>query len=101
MFIRLLALSVLAASCASAKPNASKPFVDRLEYIGVVLDRADYYTWGTSVVKGKFGKYHLYACQWNTRHGFGAWSRESEVNYFVGKNPEGPYSFVKTIVSDN
>ena len=99
MFMRLLVLAVLTVSCASAKSNASKPFVDRLEYVGVVLDRADYYTWGTSVVKGKDGKYHLYACQWNTRHGFGAWSRESEVNYFVGKKPEGPYSFVKTIVS--
>ncbi|QOD60432.1 glycoside hydrolase family protein [Polaribacter haliotis] len=86
-------------STEESLPSVSREFVNNLEYLGVVLDRPDYYTWGTSVVQGEDGKFHMFACQWNTKHGFSAWSVESEVNYFKADKPEGPYQFVKTILS--
>lgn len=82
----------------------SKEFMDRLEYIGVVLDCEEWHTWGTSVVQGDDGLFHLYACQFPVNHdlrrwGFWKWDEESVVNYYTAPGPEGPYTFVKTIVS--
>ncbi len=86
-------------STEESLPSVSREFVDNLEYLGVILDRPNYHTWGTSVVQSEDGKFHMYACQWKIKHKFSAWSTESEVNYFKADNPEGPYQFVKTILS--
>ncbi len=86
-------------STEQSLPAVSREFINNLEYLGVILDRPNYYTWGTSVVQGEDGKFHMYACQWHTKHKFSAWSVESEVNYFKADQPEGPYQFIKTILS--
>lgn len=85
--------------CGFAQSSPPRDFIDSLDYLGVVLDREGYHTWGTSVVQGDDGKFHMYACQWSVEHGFGKWHKESMVNYFIADKPEGPYTFVKTIVS--
>ena len=86
------------ATDTAIPPRISREFIDRLEYLGVILDRPGYHTWGTSVVQGDDGKFHMYACQWSTEYGYAAWNVESEVNYFIAENPEGPYTFIKNII---
>lgn len=94
----ILALAGLLTGNCPAADEVSREFIDRLEYLGVILDAEEYHTWGTSVVQGDDGKFHMYACQWPTKFGFGQWHKESMVNYYTAEKPEGPYTFVKTIV---
>ena len=83
--------------------NASREFIDNLEYVGVVLDCEGLHTWGTSVVQGNDGLFHLYACQWPVNNSFRAWGfykwdQESLVNYYTSTSPKGPYRFINTVI---
>jgi len=78
-------------------------FIDRLEYIGPVLDSEGLHTWGSSAVKGDDNLYHLFACQWPVneklrRWGFYKWDEESVVNRYTSPNPSGPYTFIETVI---
>jgi len=53
----------------------------------------DYWIWGSSVIKGEDGKYHMFADRWSKDLGFGAWVTNSEVVHAVSDTPEGPYQF--------
>lgn len=91
----LLVSTLALVGDVSANESVSRDFIDRLEHLGVVLDSEGYHTWGTSVVQGDDGKFHMYACQWPTKFKFSSWSKESIVNYYTAQKPEGPYQFEK------
>jgi hypothetical protein len=79
-------------SCRTAKPEA---FIDRLlpAPIGGGFAMDDYWVWGSSVIKGRDGKYHMFADRWAKDLGFGAWVTNSEVVHAISDTPEGPYVF--------
>jgi hypothetical protein len=52
-----------------------------------------YWVWGSSVIKGEDGKYHMFADRWKKELGFHAWVTNSEVVHAVSDRPEGPYTF--------
>lgn len=88
-----LALTVLPLSCKVAKPEA---FIDKLLPApvgggGFAMD--DYWIWGSSVIKGEDGKYHMFADRWAKDLGFGAWVTNSEVVHAISDTPAGPYVF--------
>jgi hypothetical protein len=58
----------------------------------------DYWVWGSSVIKGEDGKYHMFASRWPKWAGFGAWVTNSEVVRAVSDTPEGPYEFVEVVL---
>ncbi len=71
-------------------------FIDKLlpAPVGGGFSMDDYWIWGSSVIKGPDGKYHMFADRWAKELGFHAWVTNSEVVHAVSDTPEGPYSFV-------
>ncbi|PIB34897.1 glycosyl hydrolase family 43 [Reichenbachiella sp. 5M10] len=58
------------------------------------LQMEDYWVWGSSVVKGKDGQYHMYASRWPKFLPFHpGWMIRSEIVHAVSDTPEGPYRF--------
>lgn len=54
----------------------------------------DFWVWGSSVIKGEDGKYHMYASRWSGFLPFHpGWMIDSEIVHAVSENPEGPYEF--------
>lgn len=53
-----------------------------------------YWVWGSSVLRGEDGLYHMYVSRWPRRLPFHpGWMVASEIVHAVSKNPEGPYQF--------
>ncbi len=84
----------------SAGIREQKPFIDRLQAApvngGFSMD--DYWVWGSSVIKGEDGKYHMFASRWSKEVGFGNWVTNSEVVRAVSASPEGPYTYEETVL---
>jgi hypothetical protein len=55
----------------------------------------DYWVWGSAVIKGDDGKYHMYVSRWPKFLPFHpGWLVASEIVHAVSDTPEGPYVFV-------
>ncbi|MCH8525186.1 MAG: glycoside hydrolase family protein, partial [Balneolales bacterium] len=55
----------------------------------------DYWVWGSSVIKGDDGKYHMYVSRWPKFLPFHpGWMVASEIVHAISDTPEGPYEFV-------
>lgn len=53
-----------------------------------------YWVWGSSVVKGNDGQYHMFASRWSKDVTFHpGWMIQSEIVHATSINPEGPYTF--------
>lgn len=62
--------------------------------VGGGLEMEDYWVWGSSVIKGEDGKYHMYASRWPKYLKFHpGWMIASEIVHAVSNTPEGPYEF--------
>ncbi|MCT4587155.1 MAG: glycoside hydrolase family protein [Carboxylicivirga sp.] len=57
----------------------------------------DYWIWGSSVIKGEDGHYHMFASRWSKKYGFGNWVTNSQIVRAVSKTPEGPYDFQEVV----
>ncbi len=58
----------------------------------------EYYNWGSSIIKGKDGKYHLFYARWPRKYSFYAWLPLSEIAHAVSGRPEGPYVYKETVL---
>lgn len=97
-FIKQLALGTLAVSQSNkifANNNISGAFIDKLlpAPVGAGFEMEDYWIWGSSVIKGNDGKYHMFADRWEKAIGFQGWVSNSQVVHAVSDTPEGPYQF--------
>ena len=68
-FIKKAALGAIAASSMPqllSAQNSSDSFIDKLlpAPIGGGFQMEDYWIWGSSVIKGEDGKYHMFADRW-------------------------------------
>jgi hypothetical protein len=55
----------------------------------------NYWVWGSSVIRGDDGNYHMYASRWPKYLPFHpAWMIASEIVHAISSTPEGPYTFV-------
>jgi len=57
-----------------------------------------YYNWGTSIIKDKKGKYHLFYSRWKKEYGFTGWLTHSEIAHAISKSPSGPWKFKETVL---
>jgi len=67
-----------------------------------VLDIPGYFVWGGSVVKGRYGKYHMFFSRWiagpeHPQFGDG-WLINSEICYAVSDQPDRNFRFVKVVL---
>ena len=85
---------------ASAKPAGDVAFIDRILPApkGGGYQDPDYWVWGSSVIQGEDGKYHMFASRWLKKLGFGKWVTNSEVVHAVADTPIGPYKTVKVVL---
>lgn len=63
--------------------------------VGGGYEDPDYWVWGSSVMQGNDGKYHMFVSRWPKAFPFHpGWMVKSEVAHCVSDTPEGPYRFV-------
>ncbi|MEM6379363.1 MAG: glycoside hydrolase family protein [Bacteroidota bacterium] len=61
-----------------------------------LLKDADYYNWGSSIIKGEDGKYHLFYSRW--LEDFSAWLTFSEIAHAISDSPNGPWRYKETVL---
>jgi len=93
-----MALSSTHIACSP--PQAEEAFIDRLlpAPVGGGFEMEEYWVWGSSVVKGEDGLYHMFASRWAKEIGFGKWVSNSEIVRAVSPTPEGPYEFQEVVL---
>jgi len=58
------------------------------------FEQKDYWVWGSSVVEGDDGLFHMFVSRWPKTLPFHpGWMVASEVIHAVSSTPEGPYEF--------
>lgn len=76
--------------------NAQNLIQDKLKEapVGGGFAMEGYWVWGSSVIKGEDGMYHMYASRWPSYLPFHpGWMIGSEIAHAVSDKPEGPYQF--------
>lgn len=76
--------------------SAQNSILDNLQEAPVNggLQMEDYWVWGSSVIKGNDGIYHMYASRWLKKLPFHpGWMVASEIVHATSNTPEGPYEF--------
>lgn len=93
----LFVLISLCVSCQSSEPEKwSNDIYQRIGIapVGGGLAMDDYWVWGSSVLKGDDGLYHMYASRWPNNLPFHpGWMVASEVVHATATTPEGPYTY--------
>ncbi|MEK9604587.1 MAG: glycoside hydrolase family protein [Flavobacteriaceae bacterium] len=56
-----------------------------------ILRSALYHNWGSSIIKGEDGKYHLFYAQMSKEIGFKSWLTDGIVSHAVSDSVSGPY----------
>ncbi|MEM9079563.1 MAG: glycoside hydrolase family protein [Verrucomicrobiota bacterium] len=59
----------------------------------------EFFNWGSGIVKGDDGKYHLIYSQMPRKHGFYSWLTDGVVSRAVSDNPSGPYKHVEVVLA--
>lgn len=95
-FLKQFTFGTVGISMLPACLNNNEAFIDKLlpSPVGGGFAMEGYWVWGSSVIKGTDGLYHMFADRWAKDLGFGAWVTNSEVVHAVSETPEGPYRFV-------
>jgi alpha-L-fucosidase len=57
-----------------------------------------YFNWGSSIIKEREGKYHLFYSRWKKEYGFHGWLTHSEIAHAISKSPVGPWKYRETVL---
>ncbi len=67
--------------------------------IGTAIADSNWYNWCVSPIEGKDGKIHIFGSRWPANEGMDGWTGENaKIAHFVGDKPEGPFTYVNTIL---
>lgn len=94
-----LGLPFSAKSNALEKDPRLSDFEKRLQPIGRALEFEDYYVWCNSPIEGPDGKIHVFFSRWPKAKKMSGWINSSEIAHAVADQPEGPYTYVSTVLS--
>ena len=75
-------------------------FKDRLQPVSEenIFKTEGYFNWGSSIIIGDDGKYHLFYSRWPKKYTFFGWLTHSEVVHAVANNPAGPWNYKKSLL---
>jgi hypothetical protein len=73
-------------------------FEKRLQPVGRALEFEDYYVWCNSPIEGPDGKIHVLFSRWPKSKKMSGWINSSEIAHAVADQPEGPYTYISTIL---
>ena len=74
-------------------------FSKQLKPIGRILETKGYYVWCCAPIFDNEGKVHIFYSRWPEEYGMGGWIHKSEIAHAVADSPEGPYTFVETVIA--
>ena len=96
LIITILLGSFILNSCHKRLDNLS--FKNKFELITEdnIFKDPDYYNWGSSIIKGDDGKYHLFYSWW--AEDFSAWLTFSEIAHAISDSPLGPWLYSETVL---
>ncbi len=114
LFVIILIINIILHSYVSAQDNLNlNQMLTQVDTNNMLLSDS-YYIWGSSVVKGKDGKYHMFFSRWAHGkrnldddsmnyifNGFKGWLKYSEIAYAVSDNLTGPYKIQGTVLKGN
>jgi len=83
---------------AEALPAERKPLFQGWKKGPNLLVEKGWFVWGGSVIRGEDGRWHMFYSRWPKALGFTAWLVHSEIAHAVAERPEGPYSYVETVL---
>lgn len=63
-----------------------------------IFQSEDYYNWGSSIIKGEDGQYHLFYARWNKEYSFTGWLTHSEIAHAISYSPTGPWEYKETVL---
>jgi len=89
-------LMLVAAGAAASAETSSNPIWGRMGRAPVNggFRQDDYWVWGSSIIKGDDGKYHMYAERWPKKVAFHpGWMVASDIAHAVSDTMVGPYTF--------
>ena len=96
LIIVILFGAIILASCQRRMDNLS--FKNSFELITEdnIFKNLDYYNWGSSIIKGDDGKYHLFYSRW--QEDFSAWLTFSEIAHATSDSPNGPWKYKEIVL---
>lgn len=87
-------LTILILMLSSISWSQKRSFADHWKFIGVAVSEPGYTIWGTSPIFDDKGKVHLFVARWPAELKVDpGWRSHSEIAHYVGKSPEGPFTF--------
>ena len=96
----LVTLSYSAVTVAGSTEHALQ-LKDRLQPVseGLFFRSDEYHHWGSSIIKGDNGQYHLFYSRWPKKYSFPAWLIFCEIAHAIADNPTGPWTYVDTALA--
>ena len=73
-------------------------FAKRLKPVGRALEMEDWFVWCNSPIMADDGKVHVFFSRWPKTKGMGGWINSSEIAHAVADRPEGPFSYLETVL---
>ena len=106
-FIWILSFLISLGALAQNKPDTFNDFKKKdvskfcksLVPMGRILETEDYYVWCVAPIYGPDGKVHVFYSRWPAKYGMGGWIHKSEIAHAVADRPEGPYTYVETVLA--
>ncbi len=74
-------------------------FCNSLQPVGRILESEGFYVWCCAPVYGEDGKVHVFYSRWHEQYKMGGWLHKCEIAHAVADTPEGPYTYVGTVIS--
>lgn len=74
-------------------------FCRRLQPIGRILETEGWYVWCVAPIYDNEGKVHVFYSRWPATRGMGGWLNSSEIAHAVADQPEGPYTYIETVLA--
>ncbi|MBB3699865.1 glycoside hydrolase family protein [Flammeovirga yaeyamensis] len=64
-----------------------------------ILKNDNFHNWGSSIVKGEDGKYHLFYAQMPKENSFFCWLTHGIISHAIADDPVGPYKHVEEVLA--
>ena len=74
-------------------------FSRSLEPVGRILESEGYYVWCCAPIYDEEGKVHVFYSRWSDKYKMGGWISKCEIAHAVADSPEGPYTYVGTVLA--
>lgn len=74
-------------------------FSKKLKPVGRILESEGYYVWCCAPIYGEDGRVHVFYSRWPKKYKMGGWIHKSEIAHAVADSPEGPYTYIETVLA--